>query len=443
MSILPVRFGEGPEIIPHSFSSRNATMYPLAVTPRWLRRAPAGLLAALVLAACSDDPSGPDAPDAQVGMARRLLVGDAAEGGVRVVEVESGQVIATLATRSPVTYLPVDKTGRYAFAVQRTGDVVQIIDGGITRAEGSRSMTRQAPALLAMSLPGGLPTHGDVHGDWFATFLDGTGEVKLVDGRTLGSAAPTTVTVATGRAHHGAMMVMSDVVLTSTPDFAGGPTSILPTGLDVRSIATGQVVQSFATACPGLHGEAATPNATAWGCTDGILIVRRSGTQWTAQKVPYTGEFAGAGIRSGTLFGHESAPYFVAHMGGGKPPARVDVATGALTPIVLPGRPPLATGYVFTEDGRSLLALSPAGDLHVLNASTLSLRGTVAGVGVALADPVPSTASNSFLTAGSRYAYVGNPAKGEVAEVNLETLAVTRRFAVGGAPQRVTLLGGE
>lgn len=418
-------------------------MFAHAVIPRRLRLAPAGLLAALALAACSDDPSGPDTPDPQVGTARRLLVGDAVDGGVRVVEVESGQMIATLATRSPVTYMPADKSGRYAFAVQRTGDVVQVIDGGIYQPSGSRTATRQAPALLAMSLAGGLPTHGDVHGDWFATFLDGTGEVKLIDARTLAAAAPMTVTVATGKAHHGAMMPMGDVVITTSPNSDPATTSTLPTGVDVRSIATGQVVQSFATQCPGLHGEAATPNATAWGCTDGILILRRTGSAWASQKVPYTGEYAAAGIRSGTLFGHESAPYFVAHMGASKPAARVDVATGALTPITLPGRAPGSTGYAFSEDGRSLLALTPAGDLHVLNAATLSLRGTVAGVGVALAGPVPSGTRASFLTAGGRYAYVGNPASGEVVEVSLETLAVTRRFAVGGAPQRLTLLGAD
>lgn len=390
-----------------------------------------------VLAGCKDG-TGPD--DGIPDNLRRLMVGDLTNTRtVRVVDLDRGRVMETFRFDASVIDLLPANDQRYAFAVSREANVVRILDGGIWD-EGSGGQLRlfmQAPAMLDFGVTGLLPTHSQVNGKWFATFLDGTGEAKLVDATTLGSASPTVVTLASGRVHHGIAVPVEDVALVSTASANGQPAS----GIDVFSVA-GQRITGF-TDCLHPHG-AAIPSAAVFGCQDGLLILRRDGGNWTSTKIPYPAQYAG--MAASEVRARPELPYLIAYLKSTPDQAalaRIDPATATFTPIQVPGRGP-SQEFAFDPPGRNFLVVGLSGDLHVFTLPGMTLRGTVTGATTAQPDPLPALGVRwASVAAGEKFAYVGDPAAGQVAEIDMQTLQVTRRMNVGSAPGKLVLLGTD
>ncbi|HEV2130791.1 MAG TPA: hypothetical protein VGR27_06800, partial [Longimicrobiaceae bacterium] len=331
---------------------------------------------------------------------------------------------------------------RYAYAVVREANAVYVIDGGIWEETGGGELLlhMQQPRVLDFTIAGSLPTHSMMNGHWFATFQDGTGEAKLFDERTLIAGSPNVVTIPTGRVHHGMVAPLEGAIIVTIPPTRVGGNGV---GLEVFN-ATGQRQASFP-GCSDPHGAAATDMA-AFGCGDGILLLRRSGGEWSGSKQPYPAEYTGMYLASAQA--HRQLPYVVAYLKVLTDPAqavlvRIDGTTGAMTQIPVPGRA-TSQEYAFDASGRYLLVIGLDGALHVFNASDLTLRGSVPAAATAQADPLPASGIRwPTVAAGEKFAYVADPATGTVAEVNLQTLQVVRRINVGGSPMKLALLGTD
>ncbi len=408
------------------------------------RYAHALVLAGLTLLAGCKDPSGPgtgtgnNLPD----NLRRLVVSDHSSRSVRVVDLDKGTVMETFSFRERPLELFAGASQRYAYAVVREANAVYVIDGGIWEetSGGELLLHMQQPKVLDFTISGSLPTHSMMNGHWLGTFLDGSGEAILFDERTLIAGSPTVITIPTGRIHHGMVAPLEGAIIVTIPPSRVGGNGV---GLDVFS-ATGQRQASFP-GCSDPHGAAAT-DMGAFGCGDGVLLVRRSGGEWSGSKQPYPAEYAGMYLASAQA--HRQLPYVVAYLKVLVNPAqaalvRIDGATGAMTQIEMPGRAP-SQEYAFDASGRYLLVIGLGGELHVFNASDLTLRGSVPAAATAQADPLPASGIRwPTVAAGEKFAYVADPANGTVAEVNLQTLQVTRRINVGGSPMKLALLGTD
>lgn len=376
---------------------------------RRLLAAVGGALLALTLTAAPAGGAGDEDRPA------RVLVSDAEQPVVSVFG--DGEALGRFRLRAPA-FLSAGPSGRYGYAAQGEGDQVAVVDGG----------GAGQPALLAFTLPGVEPSHVVGHGDQVAVFNDGDGTASVFEERALRDDRPEVTTLRTARGHHGVAVPHHDRVLVTLPDPAD-PNAELPVGVEVRDLA-GRVLQTFS-GCPELHGEAAAGDVVAFGCEDGVLLVRRDGEGYAASKVAYP-EGGEEGAHATSLRGGDGLPYLVGNFGE-RALVRVDLEHGAA--VALPVQAVLAA-FDLDDQGR-VVALTGDGHLRLLAHDGRQLRDVRV---IPAFDPDGDWPLRPKLTVAGGSAYVTDARAGEVAEVDLESFTVADRLEVGGKPASVAVL---
>lgn len=348
----------------------------------------------------------------------RLVVADAKDGSLRVLDLETAQVVGTFSTPGPGNLYPVAGTP-YVFAIHREANRVSVVYSGLRLEEHGdhQDLIPERPYVFATLNTGPKPTHYFNHGHHVAIFNDGDGTIAVFDTRKLGVVADFR-DYDTGAPDHGAPVVMGDVLLSG---------SLNRGVVEVYTLA-GRKVLEFA-GCPRLHGEAVRGDVAAFGCDDGVLLLERRGNGFAARKLA---EPAGspANARVGTLVAHQAHPFFIGNFGQGL--ARLDAS---FTPYPLPANP---VHFAFSADGRYLVVLTADGYLRLLEPADGRLLRSLEVVG-----PVASGGEGTLrpsLAVGVEHAYVADPQKGVVLEVELASLQLKRRFEMGGTPGSLALV---
>ncbi len=391
-------------------------------------------LAAALLATACDSPTEHDHPgEHPVEEMRRLLVADQAAPRAHLVDVVDGRTLQAFTLAEPASAVYATHSGRYAFVHQRNAGLVEAFDGGIWAEEhGDHAHLRTAqPGKTPFRLEGAVPAHWMVDGTNVSVFFDGSGEAAFMDEARLLRQDFGHTRIRGSAAHHGNALTLGGAYFLTVKHAAGGTLDT------IRAFdATGRVLRTFAD-CPAIHGDAVNGSAAAWGCADGALVVTPSGDGFAARKLVPTGALAGTGARN--FRSRPGVPYFVAQMGnsaGVRALAKVDPAAGTITPIAYPGT--YFLGWEITPDGGHLLVLDESGTLHVYDARSMTVQGSVT---VSAAIPVAERSAAPQMAVAHETAYVTSPKTGEVLEVDYVGRRVTRRFSLGGAPGRIAVLG--
>jgi hypothetical protein len=408
----------------------------------------AALFSALTLAACGDDngveptPAPEPAPSLSAAINfQRVLVSDGTAASARLIALHNDSLVQTFALTEPASYVYGTASGRFGAIQQRIAGRVNFFDGGVW-AEGQLAYRRPA-ARLGFELTDSLPTHATVTGPWISVFMDGNGRAVWLNENDFLTGGPRVAfDVRTGGPHHSAS---STIILNGTPYFVLAPLNPaggLPNAVEVRNSAG--VVVATAANCPSMHGNAAIMNGAAFGCADGLVIVRQGVTGVTATKVTTTGEMAGLGLRNawasksgaGLILGQFSAL-------PGQPARRVmatiDPVSGSIN--ALPALPGSAVDHWRAiEPIKGQIAMfANDGALYVFNAATRQLQHRV--------DVSPALPTTGALThqvdVAENLAAVASPSRGEVVLVNTATGAVIKRINIGGAPSRLAILGAK
>lgn len=377
---------------------------------RWLSRWLLTAVAALASVGLAHQAS-----DAHPG---RLVVADARDGSLKVLDLETGQVVGTFSSPGPASVYPAEGTP-YAFAIHREANRVSVVYTGLRLEDHGehKDLLLEKPYVFATLNTGPKPTHYFNHGHHAAIFNDGDGTVAVFDTRRLGVVADLEL-YATGSPGHGALEMMDDVLITG----------LLHRGVvEVYALPGGRKVQEFP-GCPRLHGSAALGKVAAFGCADGVLLLERRGDGFAARKLANP-PGSPADARVGALRAQEAHPFFIGNFGQGL--ARIDPRGYTFTPYPLPARP---MRFEFSADGLHLVVLTADGRLHVLEPASGRVLRSLEVVGPVLDGAGPS------LVVGTEYAYVSDPEKGVVHEIELDDLQVRRRFEVGGTPRSLALV---
>jgi hypothetical protein len=396
------------------------------------------LAAGLVVGACESS-TGPvvAAPEAAVNF-QRLLVADAEAPTARLIGLHDDATLNTYALSAPATIVYRSHSGRYVGIHQRTANRVQFLDAGVW-AHGTEAH-RQAPSLLGFTWTDAVPSYENVNGEWMSVFFDGSGMVRWIRETDLGTGTPPVAFEAnTGGAHHGgafSVLVGNQRFFAhSTPNPAGGS----PNGVALRN-QQGQIVSQL-TNCPGLHGNNSTGSGGVFGCNDGMVLVRGSGSTAVAEKITPSGDMAGLALRN--AWTNSGASFILGQFAAlpGQPAQRVlatiNPATGALNRM-----PALPAGVVdhwraIEPVKERIVLLGTNGTLYVYG-PTRQLLHTVASVVPAL--PASGALPHQVALAED-LAAVASPYTGEVVLVNLNTGAQIRRINVGGRPSRIAIAG--
>lgn len=368
--------------------------------------------------------------------AYRLLVADAREGRISIVELTTGETIDTLDIAPPEeapTRFATSTDGRYGFAGLYDRDDVEVIDGasrGVSHGDHAHYYAG-APEVLT-ALPGGTPAHIVPHGDHTAIFYDDDGNYRLISGTDL-VAGEEGELIAADAPHHGVAVPWSaDRTIVTSYGNQDPAESTLPAEVVVHD-GTGKTVEDGFPACPELHGEAATEQVVAFACEDGILVLESHDDHFDGQKLDYPDGRS----RSGTLLAVPGRETLVGDYTDGAVLV-IDPIEHKATPLAIPES--LAALTVNAYDGGSLLGVTPDGTIHRIGIDTgettsIPTTATEFDPAAEWTDPTPQ------LSATADTAFVSDPAAGSVYEVDLATAEVTRTLDVAGEPFHLAVLG--
>jgi ABC-type Zn uptake system ZnuABC Zn-binding protein ZnuA len=359
---------------------------------------------------------------------QRLLVADGVESVVHVVDLESGEVLETFeldATASIYT----SPSGRYGFAVQTDGNLINVIDSGVYLEphEDHFHTEVDAPELLDFTFEGPLPIHFVMHDGQIVVFTDDDGTATLfTEDNLMGEDAPL-LTFETEAPHHGVGVPMGDVVLISNYDPEGDG---LPDGVDVVNL-EGDVVQTFED-CAGLHGEAVLDNGAAFACADGVMVVTRDGDVFTSQVIPYP---ENAEETRAWGLAHDARSSYLVGDFGDSALVRIDSANGDTAAIELPA--PLWEFRFHPDDASKLLILTIDGSVHVVDAASGTVESSTQVV-EAFTVPEEWGEPRPSLATMPGHLLVSDPVHSEILIVHLDGMEVEGSYAVEGTPVGMT-----
>ncbi|WP_337877961.1 hypothetical protein [Caldimonas sp.] len=409
---------------------------------RWLA---AALSATLLLAACGGGSHGDDHDDEHhVDTLGRLVIADGSTT-VRVLDLDGGNVVQNYTLDHAPSALYSSPSHRYALAVQRTQDQVQVIDGGIYQEDHGDHLHdyKRNPALLDWRLPGVRPTHYQAHDGLAAFFMDGLeasslpAQVVVLTDASI-AARQALASLPLPRAMHGTAEPRGNFLLTTYRE--AGSQSTLPSQVELyqRNGSGYSFVQRFEEACPGLHGSYSNESHSAFGCTDGVLIVTQDGSSFSTRKLPNPDDMP-VDARIGTILGHPERSTFI----GIASPGHffdIDPVAGTLTRINwAEGRTRRA--HAMDAQGRHLLILDDQGTLHLLDGHAgWAVRARLPAIAsMPTAAPFPAIAVNR----AANRAYLSDPNGARIVVVDLDTATLATPIALNFNPTLLTWVGIE
>lgn len=391
-----------------------------------------------------------------IDTAGRLALAEKDAKTVRVHDLDGNAVEASYTLDNVPSALYTSPGGRYALAVQRTQDQVQIVDAGIWQEDHVDHLHdyKQASRLLGVKLTGPRPTHYDVQaGKQAAFFMDGNSAanpvqsagVRLFTDASLASAG-TVASLDLPAPLHGLAEPVNDKLLAATR--AADAPDTLPTHLTLytRNGSAYTLGKQIPTRCNGMHGSSSSGSTTVAGCLGGMLVVRHTGASTVDD-----GRFVATPLRVGTLAGHPRLPdHFIGIATEGAAPAPVTTRFYALNGEAgtvsdfLPqgwdtGRVRRAHG--FDRSGQRFFILDDQGTLIVAqrNGSAWSNLARVSGAipRMPAAAPWPAFAANG----AKNEVYLSDPEARQLVVIDSQTGAIKARRDLGFTPSLITWTG--
>jgi hypothetical protein len=398
---------------------------------------------AMSLAACGGGSSSNEHQHAHVDTEGRLAILQNASPVVSIYDLDSKAVAHTFAMANAPSAIYASPGKRYALALQRSQNTVQVIDGGIWQEDHVDHLHdyKEEPKLSPFVISGSMPTHYEAHDDLAAIFMDGSGTagqnagIRLLSDASLGKASlegsldlPIDM--------HGTAEPRGDFLLTTHR--APGTTDTLPTQVDLyrRNGAGFDFITRFDEPCPGLHGSYSNEGHTAFGCADGVLVVTQEGESFSAKKISNLADLP-PGARIGTIAGHHERSSFVGLAAPGHL-FEIDPVGGTMKRIIwAEGRTRRA--HAFDADGSNFLLLDDLGVMHLMDAANaFATRSSIPTISaMPEVAPFPAIAASS----AAEKAYVTDPLGRSIVVIDVESLQVSERLSLDFSPTGIAWLG--
>ncbi|MFD4369704.1 ABC transporter [Rhodococcus sp. NPDC058521] len=416
-----------------------------------VRGAVAAASASLILTACGSEPDQPEAGSARAGSdlaaeagstevdgpSPRLVLADADSGRVDIVDLTTEESLHSFEFEDATRLTTVND--RYVYAVNGKGNVAHVLEPGswtIDHGDHTHSYTKD-PTELG-KLEGVKPAHVITGDRKVTTFFDGEGKAEVnTFGELSDGNADAEFSIAADAPQHGVAIPVDDHFLVSHS--TTNPDDTRPGSFELRD-ARGEIVKTFGTPCPRMHGTAAFDKYAVAACDDGLFVASTDGTEWRSEKVPYP-EGITPESRPTTFREQDSVPVLAATAGPAATNDGIlafDSATRGWTHIRTPDR---ALDVNLSGDGKTVFAVLADGTFRSYDVATAAETASAQ----ALSEPFDwsdtSQAKPSVLVSGKR-AYVSDPAGSRVQEIDYRDNArIARTLDAGFTVGSMSVVG--
>ena len=356
----------------------------------------------------------------------RILVSDEKTTELSLVNPIDGTA-SFFNAKFPKSALYTTESGRFAGIIHRADNMVETFDSGF-EFHGDHVDTKGTPKFGALTGVSLSPTHFKSKLGEIVTFNDGDGTLSVAKESDVHNPGATFTTInAALKAHHGAMATFSNgtYAITEKDNSIAGT---LPEKVKIID-KTGKTVHAAKLATQGIHGNATDGTYAVFGSASGILVVESNGNQ---KLIPHPADFGTAWF--GSILETAYAGKFIGYTAA-KGAFLIDVINNSVTPIIENTK---IMQCKVSYNHKKLGVLLHSGEMRVYDLSSLSLDKT--------ANIISATAEDATqkpqLELTERFAYITSPITGELLQVSLSTLTVTK-IKTSATPYRITILGHE
>lgn len=289
----------------------------------------------------------------------RVFVGDHEAPRVTALDLADPANRWTFGTKGQAK-LYSEADGAVIVAAQSFDDQVNFIASGVSLHDHGEHQDIEIadPEAIAVVLEGPRPFHVLGHDGKLAINFDAGGYAEILDEHALSEGRVEAVRFPQAHAHHGVVVPMGDIRISSVASEEPVEAGTLPPRVGAQVFAPdGEPAGELAT-CSGLHGEAFSGAYLVFGCDEGVLTVIEEGDAPVFRMLPYPADFP-KGETTGTLLGVSAVQMFLGNHGktglvvidpAGEPHMRrIELPFRRVDFVLDPARP--AHGYVLTEDG--------------------------------------------------------------------------------------------
>jgi DNA-binding beta-propeller fold protein YncE len=309
--------------------------------------------------------------EGQEHAAQRLVVADAADKTLRVIDAESMETLASFSMPGPIGTVAASPSGRWVYAVHTDVNRVTVLDTGLRLEDHGdhQDLRESAPYVRGTVFPGRRPIDFWTNNGFATVHNDEDGTLAVFDEGRLEITLDYTEIKGEGTGHNNAV-VLGDSVLLSLAS-AGRVTAY---GMN------GGVKTRFE-GCPGTHGWTTRGTTlAASGCTDGVLVYRATPEGVTASKIAEPAD-SPENARVSTLISHPQSPVLIGNFGQGLAIVQPEQAT--LRAVPLPANP---VRFAFDHEGKQVLVLTFDGYVQAIDAESGATQWRIAAV-----EPVSTT----------------------------------------------------
>ncbi|MDF7814495.1 hypothetical protein [Hymenobacter sp. YC55] len=381
------------------------------------------VLAAVAFTSCDKNDEQPDQPKAESSYAR-LLITDKTSNTVTLLNPSKNEQTSFQASHGGGAVYATS-TGRWAAVVSSTNSMVEFFDTGI-EAHDDHVHVKGTPKWGLTKSTGPTPSHVHASHNKVSIFNDGNASINYIEEGQLHT-VPAPNTIATGTAHHGAMILFDNgnYAVTHKNNTVAGS---LPEQVKIVNT-QGSVVAAPSVATQGIHGDAGDGQQAVFGSSSGLLVVKQTGEQ---RLIPYPAN-AGSNWLSTIYYAPKARTFLGSRAGYGV--FRIDLTANTITQVGT------ATDFVrvaLDQEGEHLLLLDGAGTLTVYDAATGVQKASRSLNGL-----LDTKAATPYLAASRGYVYVTNAPQGKVHMLDKSTLADQETFVVPGEPLRLAFVGAD
>ena len=386
-------------------------------------------LSTFVISCSNDDDNNVETPDETLSEFKylRILLSDEKTNEITLVNPVDATT-SSFNAKFAKSALYTTESGRYAGIVHRADNTVETFDSGF-ESHGDHVDVDGLPQFGALTVQSLLPTHFKSKIGELLTFNDGDGTLSVAKESEINAPGAAFKIINAGLlAHHGAMATFANGAYAIT-EKDNSITGTLPEKVKIIDN-TGKTLFDATIVTKGIHGNASDGTYAVFGSASGVLVVESTGKQ---KLIALPEDFGTAWF--GSILETSTKGKFVGYTAA-KGAYLIDVVNGTIKPIL---QNTTITQCKVSYNHSKLGILLHSGEFKLYNLSSLAVEKE----GKIIDETATDAALKPQIQLTENFAYITSPNTGELLQLNLTSMEITKKIKVSKTPYMITILGFE